>query len=69
MTFFVRAVVTGFALSLGAALFKKVQGRLGLDEKKPEPADETLRRDGATDPSLQGHAGATPAYSAEAQVN
>jgi hypothetical protein len=30
--FFVKAVVTGFAHSLGVALFKKVQHRLGLGE-------------------------------------
>ena len=51
--FFVRAVVTGFALSLGSALFKKVQTRLGLadSDKKPEP--EAVRQDGATDPDLK----------------
>lgn len=32
MHFFARAVVTGFALSLGAAIFKKVSKKLGLDE-------------------------------------
>jgi hypothetical protein len=55
MTFFVRAVVTGFALSLGAAVFKKVQGRLGLAEDKPQDksSDDVVTRDAATDPSLQ----------------
>ena len=58
MVFFVRAVVTGFGLSLGAAIFKKhVAPRLGLDEqdkpKKPD-SDETLAQDGATDPNLEG---------------
>ena len=58
MTFFVRAVVTGFALSLGSALFKKVQKELGLDEKSKDEADpdrntrEVVARDGATDPEL-----------------
>jgi hypothetical protein len=33
MGFFVRAVITGFAFSLGTALFKKVSKQLGLDEK------------------------------------
>lgn len=32
MHLFVRAVVTGFAFSLGAALYKKVSKRLGLDD-------------------------------------
>ncbi len=56
MKFFVRAVVTGFALSLGAALFKKVQTKLGLaDEKdaKPDGAADVTTRDGATDPGLR----------------
>jgi hypothetical protein len=57
MLFFVRAVVTGFGLTLGAAIFKKhVQHRLGLDEekdKKSDSADEELQQqDGATDPGL-----------------
>ena len=34
MKFFVRAVVTGFALSLGSALFKKLAHQLGLEDKK-----------------------------------
>ena len=51
MKFFVKAVVTGFALSLGSALFKKVQRKLGLGE--PEQAPEAVKQDGATDPNLQ----------------
>ena len=52
MQFFARAVITGFALSLGAALFKKVAKDIGLaDEEKKEP--EAVRQDGATDPNLQ----------------
>ncbi len=57
MKFFVRAVVTGFALSMGAAIFKKVQAKLGLDEPNPEtkrdPAADVTTRDGATDPGLR----------------
>jgi hypothetical protein len=55
MQFFVRAVVTGFALSLGSALFKKIQGQLGLAEPKDGDKDkqeETNKQDGATDPGL-----------------
>ncbi len=55
MTFFVRAVVTGFALSLGAAVFKKVQSKLGLAEDKTKDdksSEEVTTRDAATDPSL-----------------
>jgi hypothetical protein len=55
MQFFARAVVTGFALSLGAALFKKVSKQLGLadDESKDKDNDRVRQQDGATDPSLQ----------------
>jgi hypothetical protein len=55
MQFFAKAVVTGFALSLGAALFKKVQRQLGLadDKAKADKTSEVLKQDGATDPSLQ----------------
>lgn len=52
MMLFARAVVTGFGLSLGSALFKKVQKQLGLDDK-PASADETAKQDGATDPNLR----------------
>jgi hypothetical protein len=47
MQLFVRAVVTGFAFSLGAALYKKVSKQLGLDERPardgdaPNPAQAT----------------------------
>lgn len=55
--FFVRAVATGFALSLGSALFKKVQSHLGLGEEKPADAkskesEKVNQQDGATDPGL-----------------
>lgn len=62
MRFFVRAVVTGFALSLGSALFKKIQDRIGLGEDKDKGGGdkdkkssdaELARQDGATDPALQ----------------
>ena len=46
MQLFVRAVVTGFALSLGAALFKKVSKQLGLDEQPARPVEQTA---GATE--------------------
>jgi hypothetical protein len=52
MKFFVKAVVTGFALSLGSALFKKIQRKLGLGEPDRATA-ETVKQDGATDPNLQ----------------
>jgi len=57
MKLFVRAVVTGFALSLGAALFKKVQKQLGLDteDKKAakDAANDVTTQDGEIDPGLR----------------
>lgn len=38
MKFFVRAVVSGFGFSLGAALYKKVSKRFGLDEPDKDKA-------------------------------
>jgi hypothetical protein len=52
MKFFVKAVVTGFGLSLGSALFKKVQRHLGLGEDN-DKAPAVIKQDGATDPNLQ----------------
>ena len=56
LKFVARAVVTGFALSLGAALFKKVQARLGLaedkDDEEKDKTDALNRQDGGTDPGL-----------------
>jgi hypothetical protein len=53
MKFFVKAVVTGFALSLGSALFKKVQKKLGLAEDDTKATAEVIKQDGATDPGLE----------------
>ena len=54
MMFFARAVVTGFGLSLGSALFKKIEKQLGLGEDKPDKSmEETVKQDGATDPNLE----------------
>jgi hypothetical protein len=55
LKFLAKAIVTGFGLSLGSALFKKVQNKLGLgDEKDADKATaETVKQDGATDPGLQ----------------
>lgn len=36
MQLFLRAVVTGFGFSLGAAIYKKLEKRLGLGEKPKE---------------------------------
>lgn len=51
----IRAVVTGFGLALGAAVFKKhVAKRLGLEEEPPATKEEvTNRGDTETNPGLQ----------------
>jgi hypothetical protein len=53
MHFFARAVVYGFALSLGQALFKKVQDRIGLGENKDKKSEPDAVPDPSTDPKLQ----------------
>ena len=52
MKFFLKAVVTGFGLSLGSALFKKLERHLGLGEDNGK-TPEAIKQDGATDPNLQ----------------
>ncbi|HYU16949.1 MAG TPA: hypothetical protein VEL05_12780 [Candidatus Acidoferrum sp.] len=47
MNVFVRAVVTGFGFSLGAALFRKVSNRLGLNDEK---SNKTERAESKVDP-------------------
>lgn len=59
MQLFLRAVVTGFGLSLGSALYKKAAKRLGFDDDekkdkaKEDAANRTNQQDGGTDPGLQ----------------
>jgi hypothetical protein len=60
MKILLRAVVTGFGLSLGSALYKKAAKHFGLDDddkskakdKDKDPATTTNQQDGATDPGL-----------------
>jgi hypothetical protein len=58
MTLLLRAVVTGFGLALGGALFKEARTRLGWEEEDEEAAkkqrEKVNAQDGATDPSFQG---------------
>ncbi len=54
MNFFAKAVITGFALSLGGALFKKVAKQLGLEDDKSKEREEVRKQDGVTDPDLEG---------------
>lgn len=57
MMFFARAVVTGFALALGNAVFKKLAPKIGLGEDKDEDEDEddepdVAQQEASTDPQL-----------------
>lgn len=56
MNFFAKAVITGFALSLGGALFKKVAKQLGLEDDKDKQREDVRKQDGVTDPNLQNQA-------------
>lgn len=61
MNFFAKAVVTGFALSLGGALFKKVAKQLGLAEDQDKEREQVRQQDGGTDPGLQAEGQPAPA--------
>jgi hypothetical protein len=60
MNFFAKAVITGFALSLGGALFKKVAKQLGLEEDKNKDREQVRQQEGGTDPNLQDQTAPTP---------
>ncbi|HEY5921892.1 MAG TPA: hypothetical protein VIV11_09495 [Kofleriaceae bacterium] len=57
MTLLLRAVVTGFGLALGSALFKEARSRLGWREEEEDDKSKAQEKvnaaDAATDPSLQ----------------
>lgn len=53
MGIFVRAVISGFGFSLGAALFKRASKKLGLDESKSDATaqgDRTQPEDASIEP-------------------
>jgi len=47
----VRAIITGFGFTLGAALFKKVSRQLGLDEPGDRPVAPPPPSDGEAQPA------------------
>jgi hypothetical protein len=66
MRILVKAVISGFGFSLGAALFKKVSDKLGLsddkssgtrDEIRPDPDTVASATKGRTEPDGSGVAG------------
>jgi hypothetical protein len=50
MKILAKAIITGFGLSIGAAVFKKIAKYVGLDDKS---APSVTTADGATDPNLR----------------
>ena len=53
MKVLLKAIITGFGLSVGAAIYKAAAKRLGLDDKdEDKEAEKVTTRDGATDPAL-----------------
>jgi hypothetical protein len=56
MNLLLRAVVTGFGLALGSALFKEARTRIGWEEDKDDAKSKQEKvnaADAATDPALQ----------------
>jgi hypothetical protein len=57
MRFFVKAIATGFAMSMGSAIFKKVSDKMGLEgeatkeEAKASEADPSADEDAGEDAS------------------
>jgi hypothetical protein len=45
MKILVRAVISGFGFSLGAALFKKISDKLGLGDDRPSNPRDEVRPD------------------------
>ena len=39
MRFFVKAIATGFAMSMGSAIFKKVSEKMGLEAESAEKSE------------------------------
>jgi hypothetical protein len=58
MRFFVKAIASGFAMSLGSAIFKKVSKKIGLDEEKTdqEKADEAKAQAAEAEEELDAEA-------------
>ena len=52
MKVLLKAIITGFGLSIGAAIYKAAAKRLGLETDDEKEAEKVTTRDGATDPAL-----------------
>lgn len=67
MKILVRAVISGFGFSLGAALFKKISDKLGLGDDKssgarnvqPDPESVASESKGGAGPGSDGTVGTT----------
>jgi hypothetical protein len=54
MRFFVKAVASGFAMSLGSAIFKKVSKKMGLDEEKSKEEEDEEEKAKAAEAAEDG---------------
>jgi hypothetical protein len=54
MAILVRAVITGFGMALGAALFKKAARQLGLDDAAEPPAPAKTPMEPVAEQSVPG---------------
>lgn len=48
MRFFVKAIATGFAMSMGSALFKKISKKVGLENEESKQDTEVIHSDAAS---------------------
>ena len=62
MRFFVKAIASGFAMSLGSAIFKKVSKKIGLDDEKTEEekAEEEKAQAEENEGEVDGEVGDAP---------
>jgi hypothetical protein len=54
MAILVRAVITGFGMALGAALFKKAARQLGLEDVEQAPAPQQKPMEPVSEQSVPG---------------
>lgn len=56
MRFFVKAIASGFAMSLGSAIFKKVSKKIGLHDEKTEEEKAEEEKAQAAESDTEGEA-------------
>ncbi len=56
MRFFVKAIATGFAMSMGSALFKKISKKVGLENEESKQDTEVIHSDAASNAAPEDEA-------------